>query len=111
MGKYLHNTTNRNYEIYKHARNKVICEMRRSKYDYEKNLATRIKTGSKMFWSYARSRLKTKRELGQLEKQDGTLTNDSQKKAEVLNKYFAGVFETEGDYYFVQTAYFMPYCC
>ena len=34
--------------------------------------------------------------LGQLETEDGTLTNDSRKKAEVLNTYFASVFEIEG---------------
>lgn len=94
--KYLHCKTSQNYEIYKQARNKVITEMRRSKYDYEKNLATKIKTDSKLFWSYVRSKLKTKGELGQLEKQDGTLTSDSQEKAELLNKYFASVFEIEG---------------
>lgn len=94
--KYLHCKTNQNYEIYKDARNKVITEMRRSKYDYEKNLATNIKTDSKLFWSYVRSKLKTKGKLGQLETENGTLTNDSQKKAEVLNTYFASVFEIKG---------------
>ena len=94
--KYLHCKTNQNYEIYKDARNKVITEMRRSKYDYEKNLATKIKTGSKLFWSYVRSKLKTKGKLGQLETENGTITNDSRKKAEVLNTYFASVFEIEG---------------
>ena len=94
--KYLHCKTNQNYEIYKDARNRVITEMRRSKYDYEKNLATKIKTDSKLFWSYVRSKLKTKGKLGQLETENGTITNDSRKKAEVLNTYFASVFEIEG---------------
>ena len=57
--------------------------MRRSKYDYEKNLATKIKTDSKLIWSYVRSKLKTKGKLGQLETENGTITNDSRKKAEV----------------------------
>ena len=34
--------------------------------------------------------------LGQLETENGTITNDSRKKAEVLNTYFASVFEIEG---------------
>ena len=79
--KYLHCKTNQNYEIYKDARNRVITEMRRSKYDYEKNLATKIKTDSKLFWSYVRSKLKTKGKLGQLETENGTITNDSRKKS------------------------------
>ena len=49
-----------------------------------------------MFWSYVRSKLKTKGKLGQLETENGTITNDSRKKAEVLNTYFASVFEIEG---------------
>ena len=93
--KFLHCKTNQNYEIYKDARNKVITEMRRSKYEYEKNLATQIKTDPKLFWSYVRSKLKTKGKLGQLKSQNDTLTNDSQEKAEVLNTYFASVFEIE----------------
>ena len=63
--------------------------MRQSKYDYEKNLATKIKTDSKLFLSYLRSKLKTTGKLVQLETEDGTLTNDSREKAEVLNTYFA----------------------
>lgn len=45
--KYLHCKSNQNYENYKESRNRVITEMRRSKYEYEKNLATKIKTDSK----------------------------------------------------------------
>ena len=93
--KYLHCKTNQNYEIYKESRNIVKAEMRRSKYEYEKDLTTKIKTDSKLFWSYVRSKQKTKGKLGQLETENGTLTNDSLVKAEVLNSYFASVFETE----------------
>ena len=53
--KYLHCKTSQNYEIYKHARYKVISEMRQSKYEHEKNIATKIKTDSKLFWSYVRT--------------------------------------------------------
>ena len=56
--KYLHCKTNQNYEIYKESRIIVKAEMRRSKYEYEKDLTTKIKTDSKLFWSYVRSRQK-----------------------------------------------------
>ena len=65
----------------------VKAEMRRSKYEYEKDLTTKIKTDSKLFWSYVRSKQKTKGKLWQLETENGTLTNDSLAKAEVLNSY------------------------
>ena len=94
--KYLHNKTEENYTQYKAARNEVITELRRSKYDYEKDLATRIKTDNKRFWSYVRSKIKTKSNIGQLELPAGSSTNDNQEKAEILNNYFASVFAEEG---------------
>ena len=95
MKKYQYCMNEQNYELYKQARNKVTTEMRRSKYNYEKNLASKIKTDSKLFWSYVRSKLKTKTNLNQLKQACGTLTNDNQQKADLLNCYFASVFETE----------------
>ena len=70
--------------------------MRKSKYSYEKDLASKIKTDPKLFWSYVRSKMKTKSSLSQLKSPCGTLTNDNTEKAGLLNKFFASVFETEG---------------
>ena len=95
MEKYQYCMNEQNYELYKQARNKVTTEMRRSKYNYEKNRASTIKTDFKLFWSYVRSKLKTKTNLNQLKQACGTLTNDNQQKADLLNCYFASVFETE----------------
>ena len=55
-----------------------------------------MKTDPKLFWSYVISKLKTKTTLSQLKESCGTLTNDNTEKTELLNKYFASVFETEG---------------
>ena len=44
MTKYQHCKTDINYEQYKKARNRVISELRKAKYNYEKDLATKIKT-------------------------------------------------------------------
>ena len=70
--------------------------MRKCKYEYESDLASKIKSDPKLFWSYVRSKMKTKTSLSQLKQPCGTLTNDNTHKAELLNKYFASVFETEG---------------
>ena len=94
--KYLRNKTEENYTLFKSARNEVITELRRSKNNYEKDLATRIKTDNKLFWSYVRSKIRTKSNIGQLELPDGRSTNDNQEKAEILNNYFACVFAEEG---------------
>ena len=73
----------------------MIIELRRSKYNYENELAVRIKTDNKRFWSYVRSKIKTKSTIGQLGLPDGSYTNDNQEKAELMNSYFASVFAVE----------------
>ena len=40
--------------------NNVITELRRSKYNYEKDLAAKVKTDNKHLWGYVRSKIKTK---------------------------------------------------
>ena len=95
--KYQYCKTEENYVLYKNARNKVKTEMRKSKYTYESDLASKIKTDPKLFWSYVRSKLKTKTSLSQPKLPCGTLTNDNNQKAGLLNVFFASVFETEGE--------------
>ena len=91
--KYLHNKSDPNHKI---ARNNVITELRISKYNYENDLAAKIKTDNKLFWSYVRSKMKTKSNIGQFELPDGSYTNDNQEKAEILSSYCASVFAVEG---------------
>ena len=74
----------------------MIAVLGRSKYNYENDLSTRIKTDNKLFWSYARFKIKTKSNIGQLELPDGSSTNANQEKAEILNNYFASFFAEEG---------------
>ena len=49
--KYRNSMSDKNYDAYKTARNKVKTELRKAKYDYEKDLAGKIKTDNKLFWS------------------------------------------------------------
>ena len=48
--KYRNWMTNRNYEIYKSARNRAKAEIRKAKYKYEKHLASKIKADNKVFY-------------------------------------------------------------
>ena len=70
----------------------MITELRRSKYNYEKDVFVKIKPDNKLFWSYVCSKMKTNSNIGQLELPDGSYTNDIQEKADILNSYFASVF-------------------
>ena len=93
--KFQHCKSDNNYNQYKIARNKTIAELRKAKYLHEKDLAANIKTNSKLFWGYVRSKLKTKSAIGQLQGQDGAEIDDNQEKADLLNSYFASVFQNE----------------
>lgn len=95
--KYQHCMTDENYDIYKKARTKVKSEIRKSNYQFEKDLTTKIKQDNKLFWSYVRSKSKTKTVVGKLEMQNGQISNSDLETACTLNQYFASVFEVEGD--------------
>ena len=93
--KYCKNVSN--FNKYKQARNYVVNELRKSKYRYEKDLATRIKSDSELFWSHVRSRTKTKSTIGALMNENGTLTVVDKERANILNNYFRSVFTKEKD--------------
>ncbi|MEW8547283.1 MAG: reverse transcriptase domain-containing protein, partial [Candidatus Thiodiazotropha sp.] len=95
--KYKYCRTHANFQDYKIARNRASGEVRKTKYNYEKDLALRIKENNKLFWSYVRSKSKTKKSVCKLDKGNGELTKDEQETASILNDYFASVFELEDD--------------
>jgi hypothetical protein len=95
--KYLYCKSDINYERYKIARNNVIYELRTAKYHYEQDLANKIKTDSKLFWKYVKSKTKTKSVLNKMEMPSGDYTSTNQEVADILNNYFSSVFEIEGN--------------
>ena len=54
-----------------------------------------MKDEPKLFWSYVKSKCKTRDKVCDLLKADGTLTNSGKDKAEVLNDFFVSVFTKE----------------
>lgn len=86
-----------NWDRYKASRNKVTSEFRLARYEYEKGLASQIKGDNKQFWKYVRSKTKTVTKVNRLKVPDGTLTTNDRETANVLNEFFASVFEKEGD--------------
>ena len=61
--KFKYCKTDENYSAYKTS----VSELRKSKYYYEKDLAARIKTDNKLFWSHVRAKTITKSTLGAIE--------------------------------------------
>ena len=56
----MHCKSNIDYDHYKAARNRVTAGLRNDKYNFEQDLAAKIKTDNKLFWNYVRSKQKTK---------------------------------------------------
>ena len=79
------------------AKNQATYEMKHAKYNYEKTLASKIKTDTKIFWKYVRSKSKTKYTVSKLQMGNWALSTTDQETATTLKNYFTTVFEKEPD--------------
>ena len=61
----------------------------------KKKLVNSIKRNPKSFYSYVRSRAKTKDKVGPLKDENGKLLLDDKDRAQLLNTFFSSVFTTE----------------
>ena len=86
-----------NCDNYKNQRNLCIYNIRSSKQDYEKNICLNVKDKPKVFWSYIKSKNKTRDtcKVCDLMQDYGSLTVNNSEKANVLNKFFTSVFIRE----------------
>lgn len=85
--KWTYCKTERNWQTYAEKRNKATRSCRATKVNFERELASSIKTDPKSFHSYVRSQLKSKSHIADLESQDGSLLSSEVQKAEVLNSF------------------------
>ena len=70
--------------------------MRNAVREFENQMAGEAKRNPMAFYRYARSKMKIKSTVGDLERLDGTMADTGMQKAEVLNRFFyASVFTTE----------------
>ena len=65
--------------------------MRTAKRNFERKIAGKVKNESKHFWKYVRSKVKSQSSVTNLKKEDSSLTDSDQDKAEVFNDFFASV--------------------
>ena len=80
---------------YKQERNIVTASIRRAKFEYESSLADKIQSDSKSFYSYVKSKSKTKPTIGPLKDKNGVLTINEKEIGDVLNNHFSSVFTKE----------------
>jgi ribonuclease P/MRP protein subunit RPP40 len=94
-GKYQNEKTPENLENYKNKLNKSNSTNRSAKRNYEKKLAGDVKSNSKSFFAYVRSKQRTKDKVGPLKDNLGKVIEDDQETANLLNNYFSSVFTIE----------------
>ena len=87
--------TSTNYKLYTTARANVSKYTRKKKRAKEKKIAENIKSNSKEFYQYIRSKTTKKDKVSDLKKEDGSMTHGDQEKSTELNNFFASVFTKE----------------
>jgi hypothetical protein len=80
---------------YKKERNKVVHEVRTARIKFEQKLADKVHDNPKSFFSYVRSKTRTKDRVGPITDKNGVLVQDGTQMCEVLNDFFSSVYTTE----------------
>ena len=83
------------YEAYKEALNAATNEVRKSKRNFEHKLGQHIKSDSKSFYAYVRSKQNVRDKVGPLEDNFGNIVTQEFLMAEELNMHFSSVFTRE----------------
>ena len=97
--RYKNSGDTQTYELYKRVRNQVRRLSRNSVRFQEKNTAYGAKENPKKFWSYVKSKSKTKTSISDMYKDNNKteLTNTDSEKADVLGEFFSSVFTIDID--------------
>ena len=82
------------YNDYARARNQAKWACKKTKREFEKDIAMSAKTVPKKFWKYVNSKLKYKENISKLRTAQGIAETDYE-KAEELSKFFKSVFTQE----------------
>ena len=94
---YKHTGKDQDYVVYKEALNAATNEVKKSKRNFELKLAQNIRSDSKSFYAYVRSRSKqnVRDKVGPLEDNAGDIITEGILMAEELNMHFSSVFTRE----------------
>ena len=92
---YKHTGKDQDYVVYKEALNAATQEVRKSKRNFELKLAQNIKSDSKSFYAYVRSKQNARDKVGPLEDNAGDIITEGILMAEELNMHFSSVFTRE----------------
>ncbi len=89
---YKHTGKDKDYEVYKEALNAATNEVRKSKRIFEHKLEQNIKSDSKSFYAYVRSKQNVRNKVGPLEDNVGNIITQGFLMADELNVHFNSEF-------------------
>ena len=92
---YKHTGKDNDYDAFKEALNTATNEVRKSKRKFEHKLAQNIKSDSKSYYAYVRSKQNVRDTVAQLEDNAGNIITQGIVMAEELNMHFSSVFTRE----------------
>ena len=92
---YKHTGKDKDDEVYKQALQAATNEVRKSRRNFEHKLAQNIKSDSKSFYAYVRSKQNVRDKVGPLEDNAGNIMTQGFLMAEELNMHFSSVFTGE----------------
>ena len=92
---YKHTGKYQYYEVYKEALNAATNEVRKAKRNFEHKLAQNIKSDSKSFYAYVRSKHNVRDKVGPLGDNAGNVITEGFVMTEELNMHFSSLFTRE----------------
>ena len=92
---YKHTGKDQDYVVYRETLNAATSEVRKSKRNVELKLAQNIKSDSKSFYAYVRSKQNVRGKGGPLEDNAGDIITEGILMAEELHMHFSSVFTRE----------------
>ena len=88
-------TCGKHYEEYVKHRNIANSEKRKSRKQYEINIAEKCKTDPKFFWKYINTSMIVKNGISKLVLGNGNNAETDEQKSQELNLFFSSVFQNE----------------
>ena len=92
---YIRTRSNYDRTRFNTAKNELRSLTRNLRLKFESTIAENIKTSPKSFWSYVKSKTKTRCKIPPLKKTDGTEAVTALEKAQILNTFFSSTFTEE----------------
>ena len=93
--KYCATRAQTDHDAFVFARNKLRSLTRSLRQDFEQCITTNVKHNPKVFWRYAKSRLKTCATYNDIQDSNGNLLQSDIAKASAFNEYFSSVIVNE----------------